>query len=306
MVQNRISFIILTYKNFDGIFETIDSVFKQDYPDIELVISDDCSPDSEKMLDEIEKYINDNKPSNITNVVIRRGETNLGTVKNINEAIKLSSGEYIKDLGADDILIDETVLSQYKDFLDKNNLLICCSKLQGITEDGMLLDSLASCEDDYDSLRKMTPLELRNRLFVRNCLPAPAFFMKRDLFEKHGYYPEQIRLIEDYPYWLHLCTENEQIGFLDKKLILYKQNGVSSSGHYSKLFMEDMLIIYDEYIFPYDCRYGAFQKLYNRLKRDGLGAYMALACWDEYSSAKKVKAILRYGIFFIYIKLFMR
>lgn len=303
MTKNLVSFIILTYKNYDGIYDTLNSVFIQDYPYIEIVISDDGSPNADIELPKIEKYINDNKSDNIVNVIINKMRKNVGTVKNINAALKLSNGEYIKDLGAEDTLNCSDALSRYKDFIDESGCLICVSKIRGVDESGNYHYNLASCEDDYNSLRKMTPLQLRNRLFVRNCLPAPGFFFKRELFDKYGYYPEDTRLIEDYPFWLYLCENNVKFGFMDDRLIDYKLTGISSSGHYSKMFMEDMLIIYDKYIYPNDRRYGVLQPLYNRLKKSGLNAYIAIAEWDEYTVGKKMISYLKYGLFFLYIKL---
>ena len=303
MTKDLISFIILTYKNYDGIYDTLDSVFLQDYPYIEIVISDDGSPNADIELPKVEKYIRENKTDNIVNVIINKMEENVGTVKNINAAIRLSNGEYIKDLGAEDTLNCSNALSKYKEFIDESGCLICVSKLRGVDEAGNYYLKLASCEDDYDSLRKMTPLQLRDRLFVRNCLPAPGFFFKKELFDKHGYYPEDTRLIEDYPFWLYLCEKNVKFAFLDDRLIDYKLTGVSSAGHYSKMFMEDMLIIYDKYIYPNDKRYGIFQTLYNSLKKCGLNAYIAIAEWEEYSFLKKIISCIKYGMFFIYIKL---
>ena len=301
MKTGLISFVILTYKNFSGIYDTLDSLFMQDYPDIEIVISDDCSPDAQMELDRVEKYIDTHKGPNISNVIIRRGEVNLGTVRNINAAIKLCNGEYIKDFGAEDMLANEHVLSRYREFLDASGCLICCAKVQGVTPDGEIKNALASCAEDYDVLDRYTPTELRNRLFWRNCLPSPAMFMKRELYDKYGYYDENIRLIEDYPYWLHLCSAGAKIAFLDERLITYKLSGVSSAGNYSRMFMEDMVRIYDKYIFPYDKRYGIFQGFYNHLKREGLGAYIAKADWDDYSTGQRVLANVRYGPFFFYI-----
>lgn len=303
MTKDLISFIILTYRNFDGIYDTLDSIFKQDYPMIEIIISDDASPNASEELPKIREYIDLHKGDNITNVIINAIKENGGTVKNMNQALKLANGEYIKDLGAEDELNTIDALTKYKEFLDGSGCYVCCSKLRGVTPEGEEKLKLASCEDDYDTLRKYSPLELRDRLFVRNCLPAPAFFMKKELFEKYGYYDEDIRLIEDYPYWLHLCTEGVKIGLMDERLIDYKLSGVSSAGHYSKMFMKDMLIIYDKYIFPYDKRYGIMQGMYNRLKKMGLGAYIAIAEWDEYSVGKKILSYIKYGVFFAYIKL---
>lgn len=93
------------------------------------------------------------------------------------------------------------------------------------------------------------------------------------------------------------------MAFLDERLVNYRLSGVSSAGRYSRMFMDDLLVIYDKYIFPYDKRFGIFQPFYNFLKRAGLHAYIALADWEGYSMAEKVKATLKYGVFFVYIKI---
>ncbi len=303
MVKGLISFIILTYKNFDGIYETLDSLFAQDYPQIELIVSDDGSPNVKDKMPDIENYINHHKKDNIVNVIINCIPENVGTVQNVNQALKLANGEYIKSLGAEDVLNATDALSRYRTFLDTSGLLICFSRLRGVTPEGAYKFKLASCEDDYNFLRSLTPEGLMNYLFKRNCLPAPALFVKKELYETYGYYPTDTRLVEDYPYWLYLCSKNVKIGFIDDRLIDYKLTGVSSAGHYSVMFMKDMFVIYEKYIFPYDRRFGIFQKIYNQLKRDGLNTYVALAEWDGYSFGKKVRTVIRFGPFLLYIKL---
>lgn len=302
MEKNLISFIILTYKNFDGITDTLDSLFLQDYPKIEIIISDDGSPNASSELPKIQRYIDEHRTANIQNVVIHSMEKNVGTVKNINYAFHLANGEYIKDLGAEDTLNAPDILSRYKNYLDESGCLIGVAKVRGIDPDGNYHFNLASCENDYDMLRSYTPDQLRNRLYVRNCLPAPAFFFKKELFETYGYYPEDTRLIEDYPYWLYLCEQQVKFAFFDDRMIDYKLTGVSSSGHYSRMFMDDMLIVYNKYIFPKDNRYGVLQPIYNSLKKGGLNAYIALADWDDYTWMQKVYATVKYGVFFAYIK----
>ena len=46
---------MLTYKKFDYLYEALDSVFIQDYPNIEIIIGDDCSPEFPRK--EIDQYI---------------------------------------------------------------------------------------------------------------------------------------------------------------------------------------------------------------------------------------------------------
>lgn len=297
------SFTIITYKNFDGIYDTLASVFMQDYPRIELIIADDGSPNFDDYIENIKDYIEANKGSNIENVIYSHFETNMGTVQNMNNAMKLSNGYYLKSLGSDDELAEPDALSRYVSYMESNNYDIVFAKLVGVTPDGKKVRHLASCEDDYSMLRNMSPEDLCKKLYVRNFFPAPAWAGTKRLFEKYGYFPTTARLIEDYPYWIHLCQNGEQIGFMDDVLIDYKLSGVSSTGNYSEMFMEDMFRIYDIHIFPYDNRYGILQPFYNYLKKKGLETYLAKARWGKYTNTQKTKALLKYGVFFIYIRL---
>ena len=56
-ISQLLSFCILTYKNFDGIIDTLDSLFQQDHPCIELIISDDGFTNYEEHIQEIKQYI---------------------------------------------------------------------------------------------------------------------------------------------------------------------------------------------------------------------------------------------------------
>ena len=299
--KGLISFILPVYRNFDGVCRTLQSVFDQDYPRIEIILSDDGSPNYEAEIGKIRQYIEEHKTGNIVRVVYNHLEENQGTVKNANSAYHLAQGEYIKDLAAEDVLACPDALSRYVSFLESDGCLICFARIQGIDDQGNPVRHLASSADDYAPFRKMTPLQLRDRLFVRNCLPAPAWFAKKELFEKYGFYPETARLIEDYPYWIHLCTEGVRIGFMDDVLVNYRLSGISSKGQYGVQFMKDMYAIYETWIFPYDKRYGPLQPVYNAIKKAGLNAYMDRARWDEYSGWQKTWAWIRHGAFFAYI-----
>ena len=301
MEKGLISFVILVYKNFDGICDTLQSVFEQDYPKIEIILSDDCSPNYGEEIGKIREYIDQNRTENIVRVVYNHLEENQGTVRNANSAYRLVRGEYVKVLGAEDTLSHPGVLRRYVEFLEESGCLICFAKLQGIDDRGNRVKHLASCADDYAPYRNMSPLQVRDQLFVRNFLPAPAFFAKKELFETYGYYPETARLIEDYPYWIHLCTEGVKFAFLDEVLVDYRLSGSSSGGTYGVQFMKDMYAIYEQWIFPYDKRYGMLQPVYNRMKKAGLNAYMDRARWKEYSPLQKAFSWVRHGIFFAYI-----
>ena len=299
--KGLLTFYILTYRNFDGIFETLDSLFRQDYPRIELIISDDGSLNYEEHIGAIKEYVEKHRSKNIVDVIYNQILPNKGTVNHANEVIGMAHGEYLKGLGADDELSCNDALSRYVSFLENSEYDICFSKMKGVRPDGTEVYHLEACEDNYDMLRSMTSEQTLNKLFARNFLPAPAWCAKKALFEKYGYYSDVTKLIEDYPYWIQLCRQGVKFGYIDDVLIEYKLNGISSAGFYSERFMDDMVEIYNHCIFPYDKRFGFLQPVYNLLKKMGLNTYYAKARWDNYTVGQKVVAYLKYGVFFVYI-----
>ena len=300
-MRSLVSVIILSYKNVEGIYDTVDSVLRQDYDNIELIISDDGTPNFKDYQEELEKYINKKKHANITNVIFNILPENMGTVRNINSAIKLAQGKYIKLIASEDCLNSSNVITKYVDFMEQHNYKIAFSKMRGVTEEGKYIYILASCESNYDMLRTLDQQETLHKLFKRDFLPAPASFIDVNLFEQYGLFDEDVRLIEDYPYWIYLTMNGVEFGYIDDVLIDYKLSG-SGSGTYSELFMKDMLIIYQKYIFPHDKRFGIFQGVYNALKQGGLNFYMSRAIWSKKSTKERLMASIRYFPFYLYVQ----
>ena len=88
--QILFSVIILTYNNTEYLFGLLDSLFKQTYNNIELIISDDASTSFD--MNKIDNYIKSNKKNNIVSYQIIIRKKNGGTVKNINGALKRCNG----------------------------------------------------------------------------------------------------------------------------------------------------------------------------------------------------------------------
>lgn len=302
-MKDLVSVLILSYRNFEGIYESLKSVFEQDYDNLEIVISDDGSKGFDEEIFKIENFIEENKSANIKNVIINNIKVNGGTVKNLNSAIDKSGGKYIKVLSAEDVFSHREAITHYVEYMKNTGYEICFSKIRGITPEGKYMYELLACETDYNKLRKCTPDEIRKRLYKRNFLPGIAWMIDRTLFQKYGKFIEDTRIIEDYPYWIYLSQKGCKFGFIDEVLIDYKLSGVSSAGTYSEMFMNDMITIYDKYIFPYDKNYGCFQFVYNFLKRSGLNFYMAKARWNKKSKIQKLGCYIKYCPFFIFTNL---
>lgn len=296
-----VTVIIISYRNLAGIYTSLLSVLDQTYEKIEIIFSDDGSPGFSEEAKKIKSYITFHQKGNISNVIYNIIPENIGTVKNINSAIVLGNGRYIKILSAEDKLSHPDVLSHYVDFMETHKSKIVFAKMRGVMLDGQYKYKLLSCESNYNRLRNYTVEQTRNRLFRRNFLPAPAWMIDAEIFHIYGLFLESTRLIEDYPYWLYLSSRGVKFDYIDEIMIDYRLSGVSSAGKFSKTFMNDMMVIYDNYIFPYDKRFGILQPFYNMLKRTGLNFYIAEAERDEISHIQKFIVRVKYFPFWIFV-----
>lgn len=69
---------MITYRKFQYLYETWNSIFMQDYPNIEIIIGDDGSDNLPEL--ELRKYIEKNRGKNIKNVILIANEENHGAV----------------------------------------------------------------------------------------------------------------------------------------------------------------------------------------------------------------------------------
>jgi len=283
-----VSIIIVSYKNLEYIFETIDSILMQDYPNIELIISDDCS---EKFDDKLYRdYVEKNNRGNISNIIVHQNDQNLGTVKNINNAIKMSNGSIIKSIAADDAFYNNSVISSLVDYIETNNSLVVVSRIITCDADLEIINNI-SCNREFDDILKPTfatgdKLRILLQLYICSFIPAPGVFYTKKLFEKYGYFDETYRLLEDWPMWIRLVKEGCKIDICDQISVKYRTNvGISMTPN--KIYIEDNIQCYKKEILPdlKDFNYWSQKKIrwYNTRKWE----------YDQYSTLGKVEFIIR-------------
>lgn len=228
MQVKMISVIVLTYKNGDFLLETIDSILKQSYSAIELIIAEDGDPkfDSKK----ITNYIENNKRDNIVRYNVRSNDKNLGTVKNINIAIDQSNGEYIKIIAGDDVYPSSSVFEKQISYLEKNeDLQIVVGRIQECDNDAKPLKTYIK-KLDYD-LIKHNDLKSIKKIVKKQpeLLSTQSMCFRRTFFEKYGKYDENLVLIEDLPMMLRIIMKQIPVEFDDNISINHRgQVGVSN------------------------------------------------------------------------------
>lgn len=215
------SVIILSYNNIQYMITCLESVLNQDYDYIEIVISDDFSDNLQ--IEKIEKYIKKNKKDNIKSYIINQNRANVGTVKNLNNAIKLANGNYFINLACDDLLYDKTVLTNVVKFFKNTNYLAVTGFIEKFYNyDVNISDKKSPGKWVMNFINNKTPIEIYKKLCQKNFLAGPGFCYKRDLINIYGFYDESYRLIEDYSRYLYLTRNGCKLGFINICIIKYR------------------------------------------------------------------------------------
>ncbi len=264
MESKRVTCLITSYMKFEYIFSAIDGVLKQNYPDIELIICDDCSSNFPK--DEIENYVDANKKDNIKRVLIYSNKENLGTVKNFNTALKNATGYYFLNTAADDEFFDENVFANVVKQFEKTgaHTATCRIAMRGSRGlDGNCLQ----LESDIDKIKNYSPEKLYNTIVTDNIICGGAHYFTRDMLEKFGYFNENYRYIEDLPHFLTLLRNGEKICFFDIVSVWYRVDGISRSNSVPVRYLEDNLAICENEILPYRESMSLLSYRYNLCRR---------------------------------------
>lgn len=198
--EGLVSIITLTYNKLEFITKLIDSVLMQDYPFLELIVSDDGSDNFD--IDSLYRYIDKANNKNI-DIYIFHHKYNIGLVKNMNSAIRNSRGEYICVLSGDDQFCNSHVVTDIVNEMRKKQ----CSLLM---TGGFLCDSDLNvlCEYPKKKYRKYiysmdTPhKQLMKHIVGMNFEMVTGSLMSytRKLYDDMGGFDEAYDLYEDGPF----------------------------------------------------------------------------------------------------------
>ena len=229
----KVSIIVLTYKKFDKLRDNIASIIQQKYSNYEVMICDDGSPNFDH--GRIEQLFEGQQIESQVRII--HNEENVGTVRNYNAAIKEATGDIIVPLSQDDVFYDEDTLSDIVNYFQDDKVNICCgARMEEKT--GKTLPTQA----DIDILHNYEPLKLWLRLACKNFIYGAVLYFRRDFILKFGLFDEKYRLLEDYPFVLHVTESGERIYYLDRPTIIYGSGGVSNNA--SPAFIDDEVALH--------------------------------------------------------------
>lgn len=268
--MKKFSIILIHYNQMKYIEEALLSILNQDYDNIELIVSDDCSSEFNK---KIVKDIIDKNNKKKFEYKILDSSVNRGTVKNLNVAMKAVTGDFVLFFAADDKLSNEHVISHFvEDFNDdKKNIITAQAGLYGNTLDYKLSDFVDSKLGNR--LNTMTFLDIYERMCEGCFYAAGSTAYRTSVFQKYGLFNEEYKYVEDWSYWLYVTRNGEMMYYSDFDALCHRDGGISHSDFtpstippHVRQYYIDIINIYDKEVLPYLDKFKTKQK-YRILKQ---------------------------------------
>ena len=212
MINNKIKISIITvsYNSAKTIKDTIESILSQDYSNIEYIIIDGGSTDG--TLDIINKYAD-----KISYFV---SELDEGIYDGMNKGIKAATGDVIGILNSDDFYPNSYVVSNVaKTFVNQ-----ACDAVYG--------DLVYVKENDTSKIARYWQAGEYSTSSIKNgwMLPHPTFFVKKEMYERYGYYNTDLKSAADYEMILKLLyKQNINTFYIPMILVKMRTGGASNS-----------------------------------------------------------------------------
>jgi glycosyltransferase involved in cell wall biosynthesis len=211
----KVSIITVSYNSAGTISDTINSVLSQTYNDIEYIIIDGHSTDGTIELinsfgNRISKFVS---------------EPDKGIYDAINKGIKLSSGDIIGILNSDDFFYDNNVIEKVaKEFSD--NII-----------DAVFGDVQFINPNDTSRIKRYYSSKFFNtEKFRFGYMPAhPSFYVRRQLYEKLGYYKTDYKIAADFELLIRFMYINQiKHKYIEMPFVKMRTGGVSNKSIFSR------------------------------------------------------------------------
>lgn len=199
-----VSVIIPTYNRIHTLPVSIDSVLKQTYGNLEIIIMDDASEDG---TEEYVQSIADNR------IRYRKSSINMGPSTARNLGAQLATGEYLAFQDSDDEWLPDKLEKQMELMLKDEELsLVYCEF--GMYQEEELRIRIPFREVPYDQKCG----DLFSHLLLYPLISTQTMVVKREAFLQEQGFNETLRAYEDFEFTLRFSRRNK-IGFVEETLV---------------------------------------------------------------------------------------
>jgi alpha-1,3-rhamnosyltransferase len=222
-----------------------------------VIVVDDCSTDNTVNI--VREWVSGNT-SEFKNVRVLVSSINSGIPANCNRGLLASTGEWVKIIAGDDLLLNDCIESNLS-FVSDRKCLFVFSLLDEINESGgrnYFSRSLINRQQRFISCNNQLKFYLRDPVFIN----SPSFFVHRSLYLLTGYFDEKFKYVEDQPFIYKLLLNSIRIEFLNKVTVRYRIHQANLSNGFNPVLSEDFARIFKIFRKPMLSNYNLLDLLY--------------------------------------------
>lgn len=228
----KISIITITYNSAKTLKDTLKSVLKQTYSNLEYIIVDGASKDN--TLSVIKKY----EP--LFNGRIKWiSEPDKGLYDAMNKGINMATGELVGILNSDDYFTSNDIIQKIAEVFQQDTLI-----------DAVYGDVHFVHPNDLNKcVRYYSSKVFKRNLMRMGFMPAhPSFYIRRECFEKYGLYKTDYKVAADFEFLLRVIYNAKiKTKYLPIDMVTMRTGGASTSGFEShKQIMKEHLRAFRE------------------------------------------------------------
>ena len=204
----KLSIITVVFNNREGLCRTLESVKCQTFRDFEQIVIDGGSTDG--TLEEIKKY--ESQIANFRWI----SEKDKGIYNAMNKGIKMAKGEYCYFLNSDDYIAMPNTLEKI---------------FEKAKDADIIYGNLAIRKGEKIKSVIKYPKEVSYYTFFigKRVMHHQASYIKRDLFEKYGYYRDEIKYVADNLFFFEtVILRNVSCQYINRVFSIFLSGGVSS------------------------------------------------------------------------------
>ena len=210
----RISVITATYNSGRTIGDTLESVLRQTYSDVELIVVDGASRDD--TMDVVRRY-----EPRFGGRLHWTSEPDRGIYDAMNKGIARATGDVIGILNSDDFYTSDTVLERVAEAMAGGDVDAVYGDIHYV-RDG----------DLHKCVRYYSSRPFRRGLMRLGFMPAhPSFYCRREVYERCGTFDTTYRVAADFENLLRLIYVNRiRTRYLPVDFVTMRTGGASTSG----------------------------------------------------------------------------
>lgn len=242
-----ISVLVPSYYSDKTLPETLDSILAQTFHSWQLIVCDDGTVGFDPAV--LELQIQERLPEGCTARIIGHPK-NVGTVRNLNAALREATGQWVMLLAADDVLAEARTLEKLSAVAENTAKPWIVSRTELCDE--VLHHTGKFSPVDMESLREKTAAVLNEKLCIGCILPSTGNLYRRALLEELGGFDEAYRLVEDWPTFLKLTRAGITPELCTEVSVLHRGGGVSwSSAARNQTYQRDLIETMRQEILPH-------------------------------------------------------